>query len=903
MQPRMFLSRTALACLMLVAGVSALAGTDHPSSGDPEIDAIRAKVRQTDTDADNFRRRGFMMKQWLVALQQQGANVEEYLPVDSAMRRIVPWNMLDRQGYKPQYSEKQMKRLCDLIDRGYRVLEQAQRRVAAGQLDRRAIKASDSDHAILSAAEPLVPWPHYKGNPRRTGYTSAVGAQRGEQMWTFPAGLGWRARPVIEDGRVYVTSPGMRTILKCIDLETGDVIWRAQQPVRLLMDQLYNTPAGASTPIVLEDRILVREMGSRGMEGPARHVVVIDKETGRILEQIEAGHVDYRTGWAPLAANASYMAIPFGVQNIEGKPPTTQHFNRIKLRATDTGRLLWQFNVGPIFARPVLRDNRLWVATRNGYVYCLKADGQYPPVSAKRIAWKFHAGGAVNQAVTVVDGSVYFGANDGVLYSLDRKTGALRWKRELAAAEPRAFRQFSKPLVNNGRVYIGGADKHLYCLDAKTGRVLGKAKSDDWIRAKPIAMGDRVYFASMNGTLHALRTEKGTLKKLWTKQLGRHPIFADLAVQDGCIVVNSSRLITYCVSREGKLQWKHRLLAGFKDDGRYVRTEAIAGGTYYQSKPTAAKGRVYFGAPSGVVYAVSAETGEELWRCELGGAVSAAPEYANGRIYVGQQGGEDEFYCLDAETGEPLWQQATGWVWGSAAVDDGQVFVAAVNGWAYCLDAKTGAIKWRYRTAQSLAAEPLLDEQTVYIGGWGHYLYAFDRNSGEIQWKKQLSGGLDSGVPALADGRIYLPVGGNQFRCIKADTGETLWRFRQQYSNFNATPAYHDGRVYLCAFRGIGVGGIPVSSEVIALDARSGEELWRLDDGGRGCVVGKGGRVFVASMVSPFLYCLDGDGGQNGRARILWTYRMGNRVDESVPALYGDRLYILSSDGYLHAVK
>ncbi|MCD6096466.1 MAG: PQQ-binding-like beta-propeller repeat protein, partial [Thermoprotei archaeon] len=35
----------------------------------------------------------------------------------------------------------------------------------------------------------------------------------------------------------------------------------------------------------------------------------------------------------------------------------------------------------------------------------------------------------------------------------------------------------------------------------------------------------------------------------------------------------------------------------------------------------------------------------------------------------------------------------------------------------------------------------------------------------------------------------------------------------------------------------------------------------------------------------------------------LWKYKMGDRVDESVPAIYGGRAFILCSDGYLYAFE
>jgi outer membrane protein assembly factor BamB len=848
------------------------------------------------------------MKLWVVALQEQGADVSSFLPVDDGLCERVFWNNLHRDGMPQEYTAAQLTEVCALIDRGYTILEVVQaelgsRSTASSTESSRTATPScpDTEHTALA----VQPWPNYKGNVGRTGYTGSPGPRVGECAWTFPVGLAWEAAPVVEGDRVYTASPGMRTNLHCLDLTTGEPLWSTRQVVDLMGDQLYNTPAVASTPVILRDSILVRQLGSRGNKGQARHVLRIDRASGRVVSSVPVGHVDYRAGYAPLAANDQYLVVPHGVQDIEATPPTAQGFNRILCFDTATGGRLWDFNIGPTFAEPVVRGNRAWIGTRSGYVYCLRLDGRFAPPSAERIAWQFRAGGAVNRAVAVEDHALVFGANDGVVYCLDPDTGRCRWRQRVCDAEPRAFRQFSTPRIAGDAVFVGGADRGLHCLDLLTGAIRFRVQADDWVRSRPAVVGAHVYFATLAGTVSAVRVADGMASVVWSVSAGRHPVYADIAVAEGSVVVNSSDLSTYCLeAANGAVRWQRHLLSGFACGQGRVHTEQIAGGAYFQSKPTAVDGKVFFGTPSRFVYALDADTGAEIWRFELGAAVSGAPEYGGGCIFIGQQGGESDFYCLNAETGVPVWSQAVGWVWGSACVDRGQVFVPEIEGWANCLDAVTGAIRWRYRTEKSLCTEPFVEGETVYFGGWDHYLYAFDRRDGALQWKFQLSGGADSGVPVVADGRIYLSIGGPVFRCLNADTAEVLWEFRRPRCSFNVSPAYHDGRVYVGVQRGMGLGGIPVDPRLYCLDATTGEVLWQHPGGGlTGAVVGGDGRVFIASTGSPFLDCLAREGNPDGTARLVWRYRMGNKVEESVPCLYGDRLYILSTDGFLHAVQ
>ncbi len=880
---------------------SVVASTNHPTSGDADIDHVRAEVRESKTTADNYELRGFLMKLWVVALQQQGAMMEDFMRIDQGLSRIVFWNTLHQGGKSQEYTSEQMEKLTSLIDEGYTILESIQNRLSEGNLEMPRAGSAPADSKLSKPNSKPTPWPNYKGNPGRTGYTGSPGPRHGVNAWKFPVGLGWEARPVIEDGLVYTSTPGMRNIFQCLKIETGEPVWTTRQVVELMGDQLYNTPSITSSPVVLDNSILVREMGSRGNKGQTRHVVQIDKKSGKEIGQWVIGHVDYRNGYAPLAGNEDYTVGLHGKHDIEGTPPSAQGFNHVVCLDTKTGKRLWKYYVTPTFAEPVIEKDRIWVGTRAGYLYCLKADGNHWEGSSKRIAWNFQAGGAINRAVAIDDHAVYFGANDGIVYCLDRESGKLIWKEQVAEADPHAFRQFSTPLIHEGRVSIGGSDKQLHCLDAQTGKVIFRLPANDWVRACPAAIGDTLFYASLKGTLFAARIDGSQAEVKWSLQLGEHPIFADLAAADGHIVANTSNLYTFCVNAaDGKIAWERAMLAGFMKDGHKIHTEQIAGGAYYQSKPTAADGMMFFGTPSRFVYALDAYTGEEIWKFELGAAVSGSPEYYKGRIYIGQQGGENEFYCLDAKTGKPVWTQSIGWVWGSPCVTDGQVFVPEIEGWANALDAETGAIQWRFRSGKSLCTEPFVWKDFAYFGGWDRFMYAFDRKSGKLRWQFQQGGGSDSGAPIVTeDGRIFLSKGADKFHALDAKTGEVLWMMHKPYMGFNVSPAYHDGKVYIGLQRGRGLGGIPINPKVLCVDADTGKELWEHEGGGlTGAVVGKDGKVYIASTSTPFLYCLNPENGE-----LIWAYRFGDKVEESVPCLYAGMLYIMSGDGYMHAIR
>ena len=568
-----------------------------------------------------------------------------------------------------------------------------------------------------------------------------------------------------------------------------------------------------------------------------------------------------------------------------------------------TGEILWSYFVGPMFGEPVQTADSILVGTLHGDVFCLKTGGAWTRQRRGRIRWYFKCDGAVNGTPVIVDQMVYVGSNDGHMYGLDFDSGELRWSWHPGRTESRAFRLFSAPIVREGRLYVGSADGYLYCLDAASGQLVWEFRIGEWLRSAPAFSGDTLIVAALDGTLYGLVDGGSRAEQLWNQRISTHSILSDLVESDGAVYVSTANLYLYCVDSEGNIQWKHGLIEGVELDQVRVLTDQIAGGGYYAGKPTAVGEHVYVGSPSGFVHAIHETSGQEIWRFECGAAVSAAPTYYNGRIYFGQQGGEDWYYCLDAETGNLVWKQTVGWDWGSANIAQDRVFVPGIDGFVNCLDANSGAILWRYRTSRSTCSEPVIDGDMVYFGGWDHYFYAFDLFSGQLRWKFHVDGACDSGTAVAKDGRVYLPSGDSDcFRCLDGRTGEIVWEFCRPKTNFNATPSFDGEHVYISINQGTGLCGVWVTSTICCLNAKTGELIWEHEGGGIPGSVVAGDSVYFASSESPFFYCVARQPGPDGKARLKWKFNLTGRMFESTPAINNGKAFVLSDSGYLYAI-
>lgn len=868
-------------------------GSRFVSSGDREIDEVRKDVGKHPTDTTNSGLRFAVLATWVNLLQRRRFDLTGYVPKLDAMRQAL--------------AAEDAGALSAAVADAFAFLDEVQHtgipvEPVPGRGEQQPLPDRPRD------------WPVYGGDIHHTANTDEPGPAAGRIAWKHPVGLAWYARPAVDKGRVYAACPGMRALLYCIHLETGKVIWQTRRPPLpepgggpKLVPSSYTTPCVASTPVVLEETVILNEIGAQGRDFAARNLTLVDRKTGTVLGTIPVGQADYRIGYVAHTADENFVVYPDGTQRIQALPSQVIGQDRIVCKRLPDGGTEWDFHVGPVFAEPRLDRRQVYVGTADGMFFCLNVSGadgaQYFGFSdPKRIAWDFKAGGAINTAAEIDRQHVYFGANDGCVYCLDRNTGTLAWKTDIPQKEPRSFRHFSKPVLAGGRLYIGSAAKQLHCLDSASGELLWSFTTTDWVRSCPAVTDHGILVATMDGTVYCLEDAGDAARCVWNARIGTHPVYADLVTDGHRVLVGSSDLFLRCLdTRTGTVLWEHFLMDRAVVDGHSYRSDEMGSGGWYQSKPTGANGRIFIGTPSRFVLALDHATGEEIWRFELGAAVSGAPACSNGRIFVGQQAGEEYFYCLDAATGQLVWKQAVGWVWSSANVHDGKVFIPGVDGFVYCLDENDGRIEWRYRTGSPCHPEPPIEDGRVFFGSWDHYIYAFEAATGRHLWQHHTGGSPDSGAPIAHGGKLYVPMGGRRLCCLDAATGTKLWEYPIEDGCMNASPALAGGRMYISM--SLRQAAIPVASRIRCLNPADGNRIWEHPGGGITGPAIADGKVYFASTSNPFFCCVDAEGSGDGTTECLWRCEMGERVYESVPAIYAGRAFILNEDGYLYAFE
>jgi outer membrane protein assembly factor BamB len=238
-----------------------------------------------------------------------------------------------------------------------------------------------------------------------------------------------------------------------------------------------------------------------------------------------------------------------------------------------------------------------------------------------------------------------------------------------------------------------------------------------------------------------------------------------------------------------------------------------------------------------------------------------------------------------------------------------------------CLDRRTGGILWRrtayegrvyddrHRKATYADGTPATDGRFVYAWFGSEGLYCYDY-SGKLIWKKSLGNiatqGMGNGTsPMLYEDRLILQCdedNGERSFIIALDkrSGKELWRAPRQVEVSWTTPviARAPERAELIASG---------AQYIAAYDPATGKELWRCK-GTQGWTVATplvGHGVVIASAAHPVKRAvairLGGAGDVTDTPQIVWQRDKGTGYTPS-SILYGDYAYLMTDRGLLTCV-
>jgi len=219
------------------------------------------------------------------------------------------------------------------------------------------------------------------------------------------------------------------------------------------------------------------------------------------------------------------------------------------------------------------------------------------------------------------------------------------------------------------------------------------------------------------------------------------------------------------------------------------------------------------------VYSLDVDSGSVAWSYPSEPSASvvfyAQPLVTDSFIYVGDLA--NQFHKLNKDTGTALWtfSDANGYFIGKAAENEGVVFAPSNDGSLYAID-ENGDLLWAFETQHYLWAQPLIHDETIFMGSMDHSMYALSL-AGEERWSVKLSGAIVNAPIISEDGStLYVSSLGSELVALDTSDGTSIWTFESEESIWGEMVLV-ESTVFIADSDG----------NVYAVDASNGAELWK----------------------------------------------------------------------------
>ncbi|MDA1185930.1 MAG: PQQ-binding-like beta-propeller repeat protein [Acidobacteria bacterium] len=335
--------------------------------------------------------------------------------------------------------------------------------------------------------------------------------------------------------------------------------------------------------------------------------------------------------------------------------------------ALDGDNFLWRAPYGGRSA-PIVMGDRVYVQNPAGRGDALQERVMALNADTGEVIWEHrfslfqsdvpaHRVGWASPAADPETGNIYALSGGAQVIALNRD-GERLWDRsfgeEFAAFTTHGGRTMS-PVVDGDLVIVSGAVSNwgslagrmhrFIALDKRTGDVIYVANPGprpfDTAYASPLIAtidGMRMLIAGLgNGGVHAIKPQTG--ETLWGFTAARRAINTGVVVHGNKVIVSHGD--------ENLTGNELGLIAAIDGSQRGDITEtewAVRGTEFGYSSPLLDGSRIYQLDNSSRLRAFDVETGEELWEQALGTLQKAPPVLADGKIYVGTDGGS--FYII-----------------------------------------------------------------------------------------------------------------------------------------------------------------------------------------------------------------------------------------------------------------
>lgn len=299
-------------------------------------------------------------------------------------------------------------------------------------------------------------------------------------------------------------------------------------------------------------------------------------------------------------------------------------------------------------------------------------------------------------------------------------------------------------------------------------------------------------------------------------------------------------------------------------------------------------------------------TPQSEWSTSIGDGVGhyfskLSPEYAYEKLFVASRDGVVK--ALDPKNGKPLWSQNvkqgdTTRLSGGVTAAYGHVYIGSENGDLIALNEATGEVSWRISVVGEILAKPVAENGLVIVNTSNGVLMAFDQDSGEQKWTistevPNLTLRGDS-TPAAVSGGVFWGTANGRLAAAIVERGQLIWQQPvgtpkgateiDRLVDVDSSPIVLGGMLYVVGYNG----------QLIALDLRSGNAVWKRNYSSAIDMATDGSRLFVVTD-QDHVVAVDARSGTE-----LWQNEQLEYRLLTAPVIVNNYLVVGDSQGYLH---
>ncbi|MCP9267284.1 outer membrane protein assembly factor BamB [Xenorhabdus sp. XENO-1] len=292
-------------------------------------------------------------------------------------------------------------------------------------------------------------------------------------------------------------------------------------------------------------------------------------------------------------------------------------------------------------------------------------------------------------------------------------------------------------------------------------------------------------------------------------------------------------------------------------------------GKYYSHLSSVWQGStVYVADRTGVVKAFEVDTGKELWATDL----SEKAGFLSSRLPALLSGG--------------------------LTVSGERLYVGTEQAKVIALDTTNGKVEWESSVAGEALSRPVVSDGLVLIHTGNGLLQALNETNGSAVWSVNMDTPSLSvrgeSAPAVAYGAAIVGGDNGRISAVLMSQGQLIWQQRiaqmtgsteiGRLNDVDMTPVISNNIIYAIAYNG----------NLVAMDMRSGQLIWKRDIGSVNEMVVTDDHIFIVDQNDRILSLRKSDGV------TLWTQSDLLHRNLTAPEMYNGYLVVGDAEGYLH---